>query len=321
MARKPTAADRIRRVLAIVPWIVANPGSPVVEVARRFDIDEADLVADLDVLWMVGIPPYTPDALVEVTIEDGRVWIHYADFFSRPLKLTPDQGLALLASSDGLLSVPGTDPEGPLARALTKLQHSLGVGGDDAAVVDVDFGSADADVLATLRTAAAEGTEVEIDYFSFNRNERSVRVIAPWRVVAQEGAWYVDAYCHRAEAERLFRVDRVESAVATGEVSAMKPSSDGGTTFSPTTTSPRVTLDLSPDALWVAETYPCEQVEDLKNGGRRVTLAVSADAWLERLLVRLGPNAVVVAPTADEAADVSGVAPAAAQRILARYLS
>lgn len=314
---RPTAGDRIRRVLAIVPWIVANPGTPIAEVARRFDLDEADLVADLDVLWMVGIPPYTPDALVEVTIEDGRVWIHYADFFSRPLKLTPDQGLALLATSDALLSVPGTDPDGPLARALAKLQRSLGVSGEESTVVDVDLGSADADVLATLRTAASEGTEVEIDYFSFNRDERTVRVIAPWRVVAQEGAWYVDAYCHRAEAERLFRVDRVESATPTGEVSAMRPSGDAGGTFSANGASRRVTLDLGPDALWVAETYPNEHVEDLPDGGRRVTLAVSADAWLERLLVRLGPRATVVVESSSDG--IAELAPEAARRILSRY--
>lgn len=316
-APRATAADRIRRVLAIVPWIVANPGTAVADIARRFDLDEADLLADLDVLWMVGIPPYTPDALVEVTIEDGRVWIHYADFFSRPLKLTPDQGLALLATSDALMSVPGTDPDGPLARALAKLQESLGVAGSESTVVDVDLGSADADVLATLRTAASMGTEVEIDYFSFNRDERSVRVIAPWRVVAQEGAWYVEAYCHRAEAERLFRVDRVESATSTGEVSTKRPTGDSGGTFSASGASRQVTLDLSTDALWVAETYPNEHVEDRPDGGRRVTLAVSADAWLERLLVRLGPRATVVVEASSEGVDT--LAPEAARRILSRY--
>lgn len=316
-APRATAADRIRRVLAIVPWIVANPGTAVADVARRFDLDEADLVADLDVLWMVGIPPYTPDALVEVTIEDGRVWIHYADFFSRPLRLTPDQGLALLATSDALMSVPGTDPDGPLARALAKLQNSLGVAGSESTVVDVDLGSADADVLATLRTAASAGTEVEIDYFSFNRDERTVRVIAPWRVVAQEGAWYVDAFCHQAGAERLFRVDRVESATPTGEVSTKRPTGDSGGTFSASGANRRVTLDLSTDALWVAETYPNEHVEDLPGGGRRVTLAVSADAWLERLLVRLGPRATVVVEASSDGVDA--LAPEAARRILSRY--
>src|SRR5690606_15193044 len=78
---RPGAADRVRRVLAIVPWIVANNGVPLAEVAARFGISERELTSDLEVVWMVGLPPYTPDSLVEVVIEDGRVWIHYADFF------------------------------------------------------------------------------------------------------------------------------------------------------------------------------------------------------------------------------------------------
>ncbi|MEL7156256.1 MAG: hypothetical protein AAFN30_06630 [Actinomycetota bacterium] len=113
---RPTAPDRMRRVLAVVPWIVANPGRKVSEVAARFGLGEDELLADLNVVFMVGLPPYSPDALVDVQIDDeGRVTIELADFFSRPLRLTPDQAVALLASSDGLLSIPGTDPAGALA--------------------------------------------------------------------------------------------------------------------------------------------------------------------------------------------------------------
>ncbi len=317
-APRLTAADRIRRVLAIVPWIVSNPGVEVAEVARRFDLDPDDLVDDLNVVWMVGIPPYTPDALVEVTIEDGRVWIHYADFFSRPLRLTPDQGLALLASTDGLLSVPGTDPDGPLVRALDKLRTSLG--GDGEQIVDVDLGSADPAILATMRDNAASKTEVEIDYFSFNRDTHTTRRITPWRVIAQEGAWYVESWCHVAEAERLFRVDRIEAARPTGTASDKLPVVDATTssTFSPGSNAARVTIDLSPEAAWVAETYPCERISEGPDGAQRISLAVSARPWLERLLVRLGPRATVVDGEID-GVPAAEVGAEAARRILSRY--
>ncbi|MDH3296245.1 MAG: hypothetical protein OER95_18150, partial [Acidimicrobiia bacterium] len=78
-----TAADRLRRVLAVVPWIVANPGHAVSEVAARFGLSENDLLADLGVVFMVGLPPYSPDALIDVQIDDkGRVTIMLADYFS-----------------------------------------------------------------------------------------------------------------------------------------------------------------------------------------------------------------------------------------------
>ena len=55
---------------------------------------------------------------------------------------------------------------------------------------------------------------MEIDYFSFARDEMTTRVIDPWRVFHAFGAWYVAAWCHRADAERLFRVDRVRAVRA-----------------------------------------------------------------------------------------------------------
>lgn len=309
----------MRRVLAIVPWIVANPGEEISQVARRFGVSEAELLADLHVVWMVGIPPYTPDALVEVTIESGRVWIYYADFFARPLKLTPDQGLSLLAASDGLLSMTGSDPDGPLARALAKLRAALG--GEDTQLVDVDFGFADPDILRVLRHSASEGSEAVIDYFSFNRNEHTSRTIAPWRVIAQQGAWYVQGYCHQAGAERLFRIDRINAAQATGELTTHGPppghENSDSSVFSPQEESPLIVLDLAPEAAWVAESYPCQKIESNNDGSSRVTMAISALPWLERLLVRLGPLATVVADESMDGAHEIGAS--AASRILARY--
>jgi len=73
-----------------------------------------------------------------------------------------------------------------------------------------------------------------------------------------------------------------------------------------------IVLDLDPEARWVAEQYPNEGVEETGAGSKRVRLRVSERAWLERLLLRLGPRAHVV----DGDATVAG---AAAARLLSRY--
>ncbi len=317
MARS-TASDRMRRVLAIVPWIVANPGRHTSEVAARFGLTEAELLNDLSVVFMVGLPPYSPDALVDVQIDDdGRVSIHLADFFSRPLRLNAAQGLALVAASDALLSVPGMDADGALARAIAKLADALGV--DDANPVDVHLGNAEAEHLSVLRSAAEGGNEVEIDYYSFGRDVRTRRRIAPWRVFADSGSWYVHAWCRKAEGERIFRLDRIENLAVLEETSQGAPDGRGEqpAIFNPKAETPVITLTLDSDAAWVAETYPCERVETLDNGATRVTLAVTAMPWLERLLVRLGHHGQVDAKNSFDGAD--GLAATAAERILARY--
>jgi proteasome accessory factor C len=85
--------------------------------------------------------------------------------------------------------------------------------------------------------------------------------------------------------------------------------------FTPRASDPRVVLDLSPDARWVVSQYPVDDATELDDGRVRVTLAISARPWLERLLVRLGPDAEVV--EADPSLAAAGRD--AARRILARY--
>lgn len=315
--RAKTAGDRLRRLLAIVPWIVANPGVEVAAVAKRFNLSEAELIDDLNVVWMVGLPPYTPDALVEVSMEDGKVWIHYADFFARPLRLSSAQGLALLASSEGLLSVPGSEEDGPLARALEKLALALGV--DQDQVIDVELGAAESSTLAGLREAAEASLEVEIDYYSYGRDEHSTRRISPWRVRSTSGAWYVEAWCHQAEDERVFRVDRIESLIALGTASNKKAPSDArsASVFHPNSDDPTITLRLQPAARWVAEAYPCEVKSDDEDGVMTVSMVITAAPWLERLLLRLGSSAQVL--DAGTLEDATQLRSRAATRILARY--
>ncbi len=313
----PPAGDRMRRVLAMVPWIVANPGVRLADVAARFELDEKDLLSDLEVVYMVGLPPYSPDSLIDVVYEEDRVWINYADFFSRPLRLTPAQGLALLASTDALLSLTGTEPDGPLARALQKVASSLGMRDDET--VDVDLGSAEPALLDLLRTAASEGSEVEIDYYSYGRDEHSTRTIAPWRVLASTGAWYVEAWCHLAEGERIFRVDRIEAARPTGRKSELRAddSAPDALVFHPRRDDPRITIRLEPEAAWVADVYPCESVTIEADARVTATIVVTALPWLERLLVRLGPLVEMV--DTSELPEASGLAAAAARRLLRRY--
>lgn len=314
---RPGAGERMRRVLAIVPWIVANNGVRLADVASRFGISERELTSDLEVVWMVGLPPYTPDSLVEVVIEDGRVWIHYADFFERPLRLTPAQALALLASADALLGLPGTDPDGPLARALAKLAATLGVDAD--ATVDVELGLAEAEVLDELRRAVHERREVALSYYSYGRDAHTERDVAPWRLFADGGSWYLHAWCQQAGDERIFRVDRIAAVQVLDRPRSREPEhgQDALATFQPQPDDPRVTLDLAPAAAWVSDHYPVEHVEVRPDGSQRVTLAVAAPAWLDRLLLRLGRDAAVVGGTG--IANPEQRRAAAARRVLARY--
>ncbi len=290
--------------------MAAHDGPTLEEVCARFGCTEDELVDDLQLLFLCGLYPYTPDTLIDVDIAEGRVWIRYAEYFSRPLRLTPAEGLALLAAGQAVLATPGADENGPLARGLRKLAGVLGVTANEA--VEVALAPAPPEVMAALSEAVTAHRQVELDYYSFGRDQWSRRVIDPYAVFSAGGQWYVSAWCHAVDDERLFRLDRVRAATLlerTFDAPAIRPDF---AVYRPRPQDPRVVLELEPPGRWVLDQYPVEEVTELDGGRARVRLAVSEQAWLERLLLRLGPAVRVVEGEAE-------VGARAACRLLQRY--
>jgi proteasome accessory factor C len=309
-----TASDRLQRLLAMVPWIASQDGPTVEEICSRFGITPAELAADLDVIWLVGLPPYTPDALVDVAQDGDRVWIRYAEMFATAHRLTPDQAVALLTAGASVLALPGADADGDLAHGVEKLAAVLGV--DRTQILDIDLGAARPDIVDTLRTAVRDQRRVRIDYYSYGRDSRSIREVDPHVVHAEGGSLYLVGHCHEAGGERRFRIDRVASATLLDEAVSVPPRTERSSdVFQADDADPRVVLDLPASAAWVAEAHPVEQVDHRRDGRLRVTLAVAAVPWLERLLLSLGPDARV----AEGAPGLADAGARAAERILGRY--
>ncbi len=308
------ADARLGRLLAIVPWIAAHDGPSLEEVCRRFSVTEKDLLADLNLLFMCGVYPFTPDVLIDVNIADGRVWISMADYFRRPLRLNAQEGLALVSAGRAFLAFPDGGAGGPLSTALEKLDSVLGLAGGDG--LEVELADVDAGVLSTLRSAVDRREKLRMEYYSYGRDRRTSRVVHPGRVFNQGGEWYFEAWCENVDAERTFRLDRVESVTPTGEAFAApvarRPGSTGPVVFHPQPDDPVWVLDLEAPTHWIAEQYPNEAVEERSDGVLRVRLRAAPTAWLERLLLRAGPHLRVVEGQRAVGRD-------AAARILARY--
>lgn len=309
-----TAADRMRRLLAVIPWVSGRGEVSLTEISDRFDYPIDRLRRDLtEVVQFVGVHPYTPDMLIEVYLDDDneRVSFALADYFTSPLRLTPEEGLSLVSAGLGLLgSSAGQDSA--LERALHKVAERFDVSlGDE---LDVSLGGADPVVVDQAMGAAQSQHCVSIDYYSLHRGETTSRTVEPHRVFSEQGEWYMRGFCRLADEIRTFRLDRVMALSIEQETFDPVGPTTGGT-FAPDEDDIRVTLNLAPEAAWVAEAFPVESVEKAKRA-LRVTLAVSSLTWLERLLLQLGNQATVV--SAEPALEADFVE-AAAQRVLARY--
>lgn len=311
-----TALDRLRRLLAAIPWVAERDGPHIDEIVARFDYPRSELLEDLEhVLFFVGVHPFTPDCLIDVTVADERVWIRYADWFRRPMRLGAAETMALYAAGRSVAAMTAGDDLGPLERALTKLASGMGSGVDLA--VEVRLGAGSADLIDVIRTAVADSTSVDIDYYSYGRDTAAVRRIDPYRYYADKGHWYVSGHCHLADAQRVFRLDRISSCAATNVGFSRPATADQTLEHIPTDGRlPEVVLELDAESRWVVEEYPHMGVEELDENRLRVSLPVSSPQWLERLLLRLGPTSRII-----EAPDGLGsdLCAGAAARVLARY--
>ncbi|HEY4929059.1 MAG TPA: WYL domain-containing protein [Acidimicrobiales bacterium] len=313
-------AARLRRLLAILTWLAQEGEAPIDEVANRFDLTPGALVAELEMAACCGVPPYTPDQLLEIVVTEDTVSTRVGTTLARPRRLSPREGLGLAASARALLAVPGSDEDGALSRALTKLERALG---QSAIEVELDTPA----LLDAVRSALSAGERLTISYYSASTDQTGERTITPRRLFASEGHWYVDAWCEMADGVRRFRVDRIGRATPAGPASPdmlAEPLPDDASTdgssgsgaigaFVPGPDSRRVRIATDASMNWLLEAIPSAR-QGGEDGRPVWEVFVWGDAWLERLLLRLGPGTEVVEPVADRS-----LAPDAARRILARY--
>ena len=262
MSSRFSATDRLTRLLAIIPWVARHGGTSLDEIADKFAYPKDDLVGDLtDVVQFVGVPPYTPDTMIEVTIEDERVWIHFADYFNRPMRLTTEEA-GLLLSGSCCARRHGRRRSGPLLSALAKLTSAL----DDPSAFEIRLGDASEETMAILRTRSRSivrctSTTTPTAATCAATHDRSGRFFS------DEGQWYVAGYCHLAGADRVFRVDRIRKATLLDTVFD-RPTDPPACNCSIRRGVPRVTLDVSPGARWVLDQYPHDTSEEIADGGR-----------------------------------------------------
>lgn len=301
-----TARDQVARMLALVPY-VRNRGEavPLEQAAADLGVSVTQLVADLKVLWYCGLPGLGMGDLIDVDMDaldgEGVVRVSNAEYLDRPLRLRSDEATALVVALRALRDTADAAQRDVVDRALAKLDHATEDAGARAAQVEIDLGEQASSVRlrSTLEDAVRRQVQVRLDYHVPARDASTRRVVDPLAVVAREGHVYLQAWCHAAGGERLFRLDRVlavevlDSPVQVPEEHAPRDLADA--LFVPSPTDGVARLLLAPPARWVADYFPVEEVHE-RAEGLEVTLRVSDPRWLDRLLLRLTPHAQVLEP-------------------------
>ncbi len=297
-----SATARLSRLLSLVPWLLEHQGVALAQAAAHFAVSEAQLVKDLELLFVCGTPGHLPDDLIEADWESGRVFLRNADAIARPLRLSLDEAVALLAGLRALSEVPGLHDRDVVESVATKLTAAAGDGAATAGTVSVDLSrGASEPTLRAVREALQQRRRLFLRYLVPSRDETTEREVDPRRLLTVGDHWYLEGWCHRAEAVRRFRLDRVVG-VEVLEVPAApptgtdRPEPDDGELFHASPEDLVVTIDLDPPARWVAEYYPVETATEGPDGTLRVVLRSATADWPARLVLRLGGTAQVLGP-------------------------
>ncbi|MEO3935270.1 WYL domain-containing protein [Dermatophilaceae bacterium Soc4.6] len=306
-----SATARLSRLLMMVPWLLANQGVDLGVAAAEFGVSSTQLVADLELLFLCGLPGGMPDDLIEASWEDGRVVLGNADHLARPLRLTVDEALTLMVGLRALATTPGITEHESVARALARLEEATGAVGEASARVQVsiDDGARES-TLADARRAVSAHRRVHVRYLVPGRDEVSERDVDPMRVVSLDAKWYLEGWCHLADDVRLFRLDRVEHLTVLDTDGTPPPQAQprdlAASVFVAHPDDLEVVVETDRSAAWIADYYPTESVLELGEGRRRITLRVGDPAWVRRLVWRTGGHVTVLSPSSLRASVADG---------------
>ncbi|MFK7966714.1 MAG: helix-turn-helix transcriptional regulator [Burkholderiaceae bacterium] len=189
-----------------------------------------------------------------------------------------------------------TEVTDPAARLTARVRFA---GVQDRVVAPAHF--------AQVSQALIERRRLQIDHFSRSRNETSEREISAQRLIHYRNAWYLDAWCHRSDALRLFAVDAMEQVltldsacleVATSTLDERHAGSYG--IFSGQALQWAELVFSAEAARWVRHErwHPEQETTELDDGRLSIRVPYANSTELEMDILRHGEHVRALAPAA-----------------------
>ncbi len=311
---------KVKRLLAIVPWVVERGGATITDIAEQFEMQPSavyDLLYAAMCYETAGAGAYENLGIVVFGGDDdaAEAWVHVEPgaMLDRPLNLSVPQAFGILVAGQSALAIRGADRSGALATALDKLRVAYG----ERVRVSVDLPLPMS--VSILRKALENQTTVSIGYYTPTADALTERKVDPLGLVLVDGHWYLRGWCHMRRDLRQFRVDRIETCSDTGQPHGRDLKTGNAIAVAPAESDETVDVVLSipRSDLWQVEAYPSLRVHP--DGDRFVvTYAIRSPRVLGQMLLRLGAQTRVV-NAAQLPAELAAAGRTAAASILELY--
>lgn len=279
------ATGRAIRLLDLVPFLRANPGMNIKEIATEFKVSVSEIVSDLDLLMVCGLPGYTPLELIDLSTDEGYVTLRDPQNLEYPRNFTIHELLILKIALSALLVDSPPMLHSEIGSLISKLDHQMPNQISSERILFVP------DNILNLRRigeeALVKNRQVEIAYRNDTKDELTNRKISLIREYESEGKYLWDAWCHFANAKRTFNLEKISSATL-----SMEPSSIGDLSGEGAALMVRLRI-MQKSQFFAKHKNILKQTEEAEIYEARIY----QKEWLVREILSAGETATVIAPS------------------------
>lgn len=211
-------ANDLELLIEMLPWMVANNGASLNQVASQFEITDKYALELISQLVVTG-PSQDGGGLVDIDFEDSdSIYVSDAKSLDRPIKLTSLEATTLLGGLHYLEQFPSLASSEIVAGLITKIQSLLPSLESPISVIATPISGP---IQEVLTTSIANERAVAISYGALSKEDVSQRIVDPIALYVRDDFTYLQAWCRNSQAWRNFRLDRIMEAVQTDEVIAI----------------------------------------------------------------------------------------------------
>jgi proteasome accessory factor C len=210
----------VLRLLDLVPFILVNQGISINQLAKEFNVSKEEIIKDLNLLFVCGLPGYTPLELIDISFEDELVYLRDPQNLAEPRTLTISEMIVTRIALGALYElIPDREKRAEIQSLQKKLSALYESAIPENAIhVEIDK---ELQTQRIVENAIQAGKNLSIKYLNLTKDEISGREITPMELVSNEQGTTLNAFCHRVGAVRSFKIAQIITA----------EENDGGPTF------------------------------------------------------------------------------------------
>ena len=282
------AAQRALRTMDLVPYILENPGISTVDLAAKFSVTQKQIEKDLQLIFLCGLPGYTPYELIDLTFEDGIVSIIEPQVLTKPRNFSSNEMVVIKLGLEILREINVNEPN-KLDKISTLLQKVHRETDQDSVLLAKEISSSP--YYSVINTAISQRKQLSIEYQSVSKDQLSTRLIVPYNISMLNGNLYLSAYDTDRQSDRVFKLDLI-SKCEIGERTELDLVKS---------TSIDQIVELMVDVKltnFIERNTSIIVDQRLTADGIKVTLKVNNLEWISRAVISYAPNITVISPIA-----------------------